>query len=73
MNLISLFVLDSIASLKFIQTDIFSRFQKGTTKHLSLLLTKIIKTLQVYCATIYSKSSVNQMLILKNSTELLET
>ena len=48
---------------------------KWSTKPLSLLLTKILtvvkEELQEYSATIYSRSVVNQMWILKNSKELL--
>ena len=44
---------------------------KCSTKHLSVLLTKILTTvkegLQSYCSTAYSRSGVNQMWILKNS------
>ena len=49
---------------------------KCSTKPLSLLLTKILtvvkEKLQEYCTTIYSRSGVNQMWILKNSKELLD-
>ena len=47
-----------------------------STKSLSILLTKLLthikQGLQKYCETAYSRSGVNQMLILKNSKELLE-
>ena len=50
---------------------------KCSTKPLSLLLTKILtevkEKLQEYCTTIYSRSGVNQIWILKNSKKLLET
>jgi hypothetical protein len=46
------------------------------TKLLSLLLTKLLtairESLQRYCSTAYSISSVNQTWILKNFEELLE-
>ena len=49
---------------------------KCSTKPLSLILTKILtavkEKLQMYCATTYARSGVNQMWILKNSKELLE-
>jgi hypothetical protein len=48
---------------------------KCSTKPLSLLLTNILtaekEKLQTYCATIYARSGINQMWILKNSKELL--
>jgi hypothetical protein len=48
-----------------------------TTKPQSMLLTKILtavkERLQVYCATVYARSGVNQMWILKNPKELLES
>ena len=48
-----------------------------STKPLSQCLTHILTTikdgLQKYCETIYSRSGINQMWILKNSKELLET
>jgi hypothetical protein len=47
------------------------------TKPLSILLTKILiavkKRLQMFCATVYARSGVNQMWILKISKELLES
>jgi hypothetical protein len=50
---------------------------KCSTKKLSQLLTiilsKIKEGLHKYCDTIYSRSGVNQMWILKNSKELLES
>jgi hypothetical protein len=50
--------------------------KKCSTKPLSILLTKILtavkERLHMYCATVYAKSRVNQMWILKNSKELLE-
>ena len=49
---------------------------KCSTKPLSILHTKLLthnkQGLQKYCETAYSRSGVNQMLILKNSKELLE-
>ena len=49
---------------------------KCSTKPLSKLLTYVVSTvkdgLQRYCDTIYSRSGVNQMWILKNSKDLLE-
>ena len=51
-------------------------FSKCSTKHLSKLLTCIASAvkigLQGYCDTSYSRDCVNQMLILKNSEDLLE-
>ena len=51
--------------------------KKCSTKLLSVLLTKILtavkERLQMYCATVYARSGVNQMWILKNSKELLES
>jgi hypothetical protein len=48
---------------------------KFSTKPLSLLITNIsiavTEKLQMYCATTYARSGVNQMWILKNSKELL--
>ena len=50
--------------------------KKCSTKPLSILLTKILtavkERLHMYCATVYARSGVNQMWILKNSKELLE-
>ena len=49
---------------------------KCSIKPLSILLTKLLthikQRLQKYCETPYSRRGVNQMLILKNSKELLE-
>ena len=49
---------------------------KCSTKPLSILLTKLLthikQGLQKYCETAFSRSGANQMLILKNSKELLE-
>ena len=46
-----------------------------STKELSMTLTKILSAvkekLQVYCDTVYSRSGINQMWILKNSKDLL--
>jgi hypothetical protein len=51
--------------------------KKCSTKPLSILLTKILtavkERLQMYCATVYARSGANQMWILKNSKELLES
>ena len=48
---------------------------KCSTKHLSLLITKILTTfkvqLQTYCETTYARCGVNQMWILKTSKEFL--
>jgi hypothetical protein len=50
--------------------------KKCSTKPLSILLTKILiavkERLHMYCATVYARSGVNEMWILKNSKELLE-
>jgi hypothetical protein len=55
-------------------TKIYNWIQQCSTKPLSLLLTKILTAVkekpQTYYATIYAKSGVNQMLILKHSKEL---
>jgi hypothetical protein len=52
-------------------------FQKCSTKPLSILLTKMLtavnERLQMCCAIVYARSGVNQMWILKNSKELLES
>ena len=49
---------------------------KCSTKPLSLLITKLLthikQGIQKYCETAYSRIVINQMLILKNSKELLE-
>ena len=49
---------------------------KCSTKSVSILLTKVLSEiksgLQKYCSTVYSRSGINQMWILKNSKELLE-
>ena len=49
---------------------------KCSTKPLSQILTRILTAVkerfQKYCDTAYARSGVNQMWILKNSTELLE-
>jgi hypothetical protein len=37
------------------------------------ILTAVKERLQMYCATVYARSGVNQMWILKNSKELLES
>jgi hypothetical protein len=51
--------------------------KKCSTKLLSVLLTNILtvvkERLQIYCATVYARSGVNQMWILENSKELLES
>jgi hypothetical protein len=51
--------------------------KKYSSKSLSILLTKILtavkERLQMYCVTVYARSGVNQMWILKNSQELLES
>jgi hypothetical protein len=51
--------------------------KKCSTKLLSVFLTKILtavkERLQMYCATVYARSEVNQMWILKNLKELLES
>ena len=46
---------------------------KPLSKILTLILTTIKEGLQTYCEKVYSTSGVNQMWILKNSKELLET
>ena len=50
---------------------------KCSTKPLSVVLTSILTTIKVglqkYCETIYSRNGINQLWILKNSKELLET
>jgi hypothetical protein len=50
--------------------------KKNVPQNLSILLTKILtavkERLHMYCATVYARSGVNQMWILKNSKELLE-
>ena len=45
---------------------------KKLSKLLTVILTKIKEGIQKYCDTIYSRSGVNQMWILKNSKVLLE-
>jgi len=45
---------------------------KKLSKLLTIILTKIKEGLQKYCETIYSRSGVNHMWILKNSKVLLE-
>ncbi|KAK3100197.1 hypothetical protein FSP39_016041 [Pinctada imbricata] len=49
---------------------------KCSTKSVSILLTKVLSEiksgLQKYCSTVYSRSGINHMWILKNSKELLE-
>ncbi|KAK3087212.1 hypothetical protein FSP39_003163 [Pinctada imbricata] len=49
---------------------------KCSTKSVSILLTKVLSEiksgLQKYCSTVYSRSGINQMWILKYSKELLE-
>jgi hypothetical protein len=65
---------------KLHKTPYKQRFIAGSkkfyTKPLSILLTKILtavkERLHMYCATVYTRSGVNQMWILKNSKELLE-
>jgi hypothetical protein len=51
--------------------------KKCSTKLLSVLLTNILtavkERLQIYCATVYARSGVNQMWILENLKELLES
>ena len=48
---------------------------KCSTKELSIILTKILSAVkegqQKYCDTVYSRSSINHMWILKNSKDLL--
>ena len=55
---------------------LISGSSKCSTKPLSILLTKLLSRIkqgiQKYCETSYSRNGVNQMLILKNSKELLE-
>jgi hypothetical protein len=50
---------------------------KCSTKPLSVLVTKILtavkEKLQMYCANVFARTGVNQMWILKNSKELLES
>jgi hypothetical protein len=50
---------------------------KCSTRPLSILLTKLLTTVkarpQMYCTTVYARIGVNQMWILKNSKELLES
>ena len=46
---------------------------KPLSKILTLILTTIKEGLQTYCEKVYSTSGVNQMWILKNSKDLLET
>lgn len=73
-KLINFVLLASKASQKALQ-----RYKAGSskcsTKPLSFLLTTILtvvkEKLQEYCTTIYSRSGVNQMWIIKNSKELL--
>jgi hypothetical protein len=63
------------------RTPYKERYVTGTktfsTKPLSILLTKIFtagkKKLQMHCSTVYARSGVNQMWILKYSKELLES
>ena len=47
-----------------------------STKDLSIRLTKILSAvkegLHIYCETVYSRSGINHMWILKNSKELLD-
>ena len=45
---------------------------KKLSKLLTVILTKIKDGIQKYCETVYSRSGVNQMWILKNSKVLLE-
>ncbi|KAK3087812.1 hypothetical protein FSP39_010974 [Pinctada imbricata] len=49
---------------------------KSSTKSVSILLTKVLSEiksgLQKYCSTVYSRSGINQLWILKNSKEILE-
>jgi len=45
---------------------------KPLSKLLTVILTKVKEGLKKYCDTIYSRSGVNQMWILKNSKQLLE-
>jgi hypothetical protein len=48
-----------------------------STKYLSIHLTKILtagkERRQIYCVTVYARTGVNQMWILNNSKELLES
>jgi hypothetical protein len=37
------------------------------------MLTAVKERLQMYCATVYARSGINQIWILRNSTELLES
>lgn len=64
-------LVEKICSLRPI-TD--SCYSLSSTKPFSLLLTKILTAVkekcQEYCATVYSRSSVNQMWMLKNFSEL---
>ena len=45
---------------------------KPLSKLLTIILSKVKEGLKTYCETIYSRSGINQMWILKNSKELLE-
>jgi hypothetical protein len=51
--------------------------KKISTKPLSISLTKILtavkERLQLYCATVYARSGIIQMWIIKTSKELLES
>ena len=47
-------------------------FNQKPIKLLTVILTKIKDGIQKYCETVYSRSGVNQMWILKNSKVLLE-
>jgi hypothetical protein len=65
--------------LMMIMNYVTSTGSQNFTKHLtnkdSLLVPKNVlqkERLHIYCATVYARSGVNQMWILKNSKELLE-
>ena len=52
-----------------------ARSSTCSTKELSIHLTKILSAVkegQKYCETVYSRSGINHMLILKNSKDLLD-
>jgi tRNA(His) 5'-end guanylyltransferase len=47
-------------------------FYKPLSKLLTKILTSVKERVQMYCATVYARSGVNQMVILKSSKEPLE-
>jgi hypothetical protein len=79
-NLRSLWIILSFWILKLHKNPYKQKYIAGSsecsTKPLSLLFTKLLtaikESLLRYCFTAYSRSSVNQMCILKNSKELFE-